>query len=426
MKRRKQRKIFLGRTAVCLIVFAVLLAACGTVLAYRFLRSPDRASGKITYTCGGAVVRTADADTAIRGGKLYVCFNDVADYLSLAVTGGHDSMKFVKTTGADTGSEGSGNEEYVTFMADSRTVEINSQTATLPEATFFWGESVWVTSDFITEYVSGLTVTRKGDTVAISRIKDESASDGKNIVYTDVAFRLKAADPIVLPETEPVSADPINVEFSTDLSAYEEYMNPENSDEYLTLVNSENLLAADYIPPDLTQIVNTRQDGREAQQMRLAAEKSLEALFIEMKAAGYSDVSVTSGYRSYDYQQTLFATYTQNEMSRDPSLTQEAAEAIVVTYSSRPGTSEHQSGLCVDMHNLPSASTEFKDEPAYKWLCENAWKFGFILRYPEAKTDITKISYEPWHWRFVGRTNARKIWEGSMCLEEFIAANAQN
>ena len=91
------------------------------------------------------------------------------------------------------------------------------------------------------------------------------------------------------------------------------------------------------------------------------------------------------------------------------------------TYSARPGESEHQTGLSCDLHNLSQASTEFKDQPVYGWLSENAWKFGFILRFPEDKTEITGYSFEPWHYRFVGRRVAWQIKNAGQCLEEYLA-----
>ena len=72
------------------------------------------------------------------------------------------------------------------------------------------------------------------------------------------------------------------------------------------------------------------------------------------------------------------------------------------------------------MHNLASADKLFAKEEAYTWLRENAHKFGFILRFPEDKTDITKIDFEPWHYRYVGRYHATKIYEAGMCLEEYV------
>ena len=225
--------------------------------------------------------------------------------------------------------------------------------------------------------------------------------------------------------TEPVEQAP---SFTADLSAYEEYMNPTDRDAYLTLVNATHPLASDFIPADLTDLVNTRGDGRATQKMSLYAAKALEALFIEAKAenqltvnpkSGYP-LSVMSAYRSYAYQSSLFSHYTDNEMARNPALTREQAEAITVTYSNRPGTSEHQLGLCVDMHDLSGADVSFKNSASYPWLSENAWKFGFILRYPEDKVSETAVSFEPWHYRYVGRYHAKKIHDAGLCLEEYI------
>ena len=97
------------------------------------------------------------------------------------------------------------------------------------------------------------------------------------------------------------------------------------------------------------------------------------------------------------------------------------AEKVVATYSNRPGTSEHQLGLSVDMHTLSSAGQAFKNEKEAKWLAENSYKFGFILRYPEHKMEETGgIIYEPWHFRYVGRYHAKKMYDMDMCLEEYV------
>ena len=206
--------------------------------------------------------------------------------------------------------------------------------------------------------------------------------------------------------------------FSTDLSAYEQYMNPADRDAYLILANKQTELGEDYIPENLVYIANTRQDGRETAQMVECAAKALEALYIEMYAAGYTDVSVTSAYRSYADQKWIFdGFYNQNLAA---GYDEETALAMVLSDTAAPGTSEHQTGLCCDMHNNPSATTEFKNDPAYKWLTDNAWKFGFILRYPEDKADITGYTFEPWHYRFVGRFHAARIHAMGICFEEYL------
>jgi hypothetical protein len=100
--------------------------------------------------------------------------------------------------------------------------------------------------------------------------------------------------------------------------------------------------------------------------------------------------------------------------------TEAETEKHVLTYSTKPGTSEHQSGLCCDMHNLPSAMQSFANTEAYKWLYKHCADFGFILRYPQSKEDITEINFEPWHFRFVGRYHAQKIMESGLSLEEYV------
>ncbi len=225
-------------------------------------------------------------------------------------------------------------------------------------------------------------------------------------------------------QTEPVTEDrfpavPETVSFRADLSAYETYMNPEDRDGYLILVNPDHPLDGSYAPSDLTDVANPRYSP--AAQLRNTAALALKALFLEMAANGFTDVTVTSGYRSYQSQSQYFEYYVSNEMSANPSLTRAQAEAIVVTYSCRAGTSEHQTGLACDMHNLTSADVSFARQPVAQWLAENAWKCGFILRFPEDKTDVTGISYEPWHFRFVGREHAYRIHEMGLCLEEYVA-----
>lgn len=210
--------------------------------------------------------------------------------------------------------------------------------------------------------------------------------------------------------------DPV---FLTDLSSYEEYMNPQERDAYLLLVNPTHLLTKDDIPDDLIEVIDTRKD-RSPEKMRLYPAKALEAMFIELRANGYTDVSVTSAYRSYNTQNYLYNLYTENEMNENPSLTREDAEKIVSTYSARPGTSEHQSGLCADLHNLPYADVAFAEEEAAQWLAENCWKFGFIVRFPLGKEEITTYNYEPWHFRYVGRYHAYQIDQSNLCLEEYL------
>lgn len=205
--------------------------------------------------------------------------------------------------------------------------------------------------------------------------------------------------------------------YRIDISPYLQYIEPE-TDDYLFLVNPTHTLASDYVPDDLVDCGITRKDGRKTQMLRAVAAKALEAMMKEAELDGVTNVTATSAYRSYEYQDYLFNLYCEQNQSKFK--TREECEKYVLTFSTKPGTSEHQSGLCLDMHNQPSAEVTFAKTPEAKWLAENCWRFGFILRYPEDKTDITGITYEPWHFRFVGREYATQMHEKNMCLEEYI------
>jgi D-alanyl-D-alanine carboxypeptidase len=159
-------------------------------------------------------------------------------------------------------------------------------------------------------------------------------------------------------------------------------------------------------------------------QLEETAEKALEAMFAEMRAAGYNDIFVSSGYRSYSKQSVLFNTYINKEMEADKSLTRAQAIEKVKKYSAVAGTSEHQSGLCVDLisSSMKDLDLTFAQNPAFKWLKENAYKFGFILRYPDDKVTTTGYNFEPWHFRFVGQYHAAAMRQSGLCLEEYVYA----
>ena len=222
------------------------------------------------------------------------------------------------------------------------------------------------------------------------------------------------------PDTsEPDTSEPeYTYTYVTDVSDYMWAIEPEDRDGFLILLNPDNTLPASYVPEDLVDVRFTRDDGRATQMMVREAEAALFAFLTEAAACGYGDVSVTSAYRSYTYQSQLFENKVSQYIDRYP--TREEAEEKAATIVARPGTSEHQTGLAADMHNMASAEQSFGETEAAKWLAANAYKFGFILRYEEDKQDITKIIYEPWHFRYVGRYHATRIYESGMCFEEYL------
>lgn len=428
-KRQHAWKVFCGRAVLFGIIFAILAAAFAVGFWIHFNKTnEEKEPTTVRYTYGGAEGTALDDTLAYQNGVLYVDFTETASYLGMTPVGGADFMRFILVTEETGDSAGSGNEEDVIFYADSDLATVNGQRVRLDEKTVLYGDHYLVPASFIAEYMNGVSVTEEKNRVQIARTYTDSVADALSFTLKRAAVveplpedtEIGAVEPV--DTTQPIEQNEpdITVSFQSDLSAYEEYMNPADRDAYLILVNSTHSIDENYLPDDLTALVDTRKDGRNTQKMAKTAAMALEAMFIEMRACGYTDVSVTSAYRSYSYQSQLFNMYTDNEMAKNPSLTRAEAEAITVTYSNRPGTSEHQTGLCCDMHNLSSADQAFAKKEAYTWLKENAWKFGFIIRYPEDKQDITKVSFEPWHYRFVGRYHAKAMKDSGMCLEEYV------
>ncbi len=133
----------------------------------------------------------------------------------------------------------------------------------------------------------------------------------------------------------------------------------------------------------------------------------LENLLDEFKAQkGISDVVIISGFRTQEKQQQLY--------DDDLAKTGKDYSELVA----KPGYSEHQTGFAVDL--TTSTTWDYDGQGDYKWIDENCWKYGFILRYPENKTDVTQIRYEPWHYRYVGRPHAYYMYMNKICMEEYI------
>lgn len=145
----------------------------------------------------------------------------------------------------------------------------------------------------------------------------------------------------------------------------------------------------------------------------------LNAMLIDCRAAGLQPI-VCSAYRDYAYQNRLY----QNKIARlcAAGYDQVTAQKEAGRWVAIPGTSEHQTGLALDIVSRDYQLLDEKqaDTAEQQWFMEHSWKYGFILRYPENKTEITGIGYEPWHYRYVGREAAAVIYESGQCLEEYL------
>ncbi len=122
-------------------------------------------------------------------------------------------------------------------------------------------------------------------------------------------------------------------------------------------------------------------------------------------AAKGLSIYISSGYRSYSYQENLYNRYVRRD-----------GKALADTYSARPGHSEHQTGLAIDLNTV---TRSFGNTKEGKWVAAHCHEYGFIIRYPEGKSHITGYSYEPWHLRYVGVETAKRITESGLCLEEY-------
>ncbi|MCL2539416.1 MAG: D-alanyl-D-alanine carboxypeptidase family protein [Oscillospiraceae bacterium] len=174
------------------------------------------------------------------------------------------------------------------------------------------------------------------------------------------------------------------------------------------LVNRSNYIPDDY-DPDLVPIAGDNHLNRRA----------AEALGDMFDAAAADGISlwIVSAYRSNESQTRNFNNRKAQHMAEGK--TEEEAYELTAAVIAVPGTSEHTLGLAVDINSL---SVSFEDTAAFEWLIENCADYGFILRYAKDKTDKTGITFEPWHYRYVGSNHARRIMDSGVCLEEYLDA----
>ena len=182
----------------------------------------------------------------------------------------------------------------------------------------------------------------------------------------------------------------------------------------LVLVNPWNPVPENY-EPELTYL-------RNGQAVDSRCYPELQQMMDDCRAAGF-DPLICASYRTMEKQEALFEDK-EARLIREgcPENEVEAEAAKVVAY---PGTSEHQLGLALDIVDVScqQLDTEQENTPVQQWLLKNSWKYGFVLRYPADKSDITGIIYEPWHYRYVGKEAAAEMYENKLCLEEYLGIN---
>lgn len=200
-----------------------------------------------------------------------------------------------------------------------------------------------------------------------------------------------------------------DVNMDLDKEPYEDMKKATNLNSINILVNKHNYLTEDYVPENLENI----NSSYALSNMKMVSEAKNAFENLSKDAAKQNlKVIAMSTYRSYEYQVDLYNRYVKTDGK-------EAAD----TYSGRPGNSEHQTGLAVDVYNVKETYTNFEKTKEYTWMQDNAYKYGFILRFPKDKENETGYEFESWHYRYVGLEAAKYIKEHNISFEEYYATN---
>lgn len=212
-------------------------------------------------------------------------------------------------------------------------------------------------------------------------------------------------------ERESEKAEKLN-ENGTDFSSedveksYDFFDWNKSCDYEMMVINKDNFVSDD---------INVKTKNCRGKEISAVACDDLESMISDAKKDGIV-LWISSGYRDINYQKKLFNRQVEREKSK-AVLTQEEAEKRAERVVARPKASEHNTGLAVDFNGV---SDDFYKTKEYKWLMDNAHKYGFIERYQKKWKEYTGVIYEPWHFRYVGKENAPKIKDSGLCLEEYV------
>lgn len=177
---------------------------------------------------------------------------------------------------------------------------------------------------------------------------------------------------------------------------------------YLVLVNLDYPLIVEFNDSEFSQVfasVPTLPVGMQDMYLHPTALMAVEEMFNSARVDDIGPLSVTSAFRDYEHQQELY-----DILSDEGNF----------SYVQPPGYSEHHTGLAVDIGSAGVSGSTFGSSPQGRWLADNSYRFGFILRYPEGAEPITGINYEPWHFRYVGKVHSQYIYENNLVFEEYI------
>ncbi len=244
-----------------------------------------------------------------------------------------------------------------------------------------------------------------GDTTPKIKLYDRNQTESSSENQEE-----QTAEPQTEPQTEPASEEPQAVPETKAAEKKPATVIPITDAEKwnLAIINTKYPLPDSYAPT-LSNAINGS---------NIQLDSKVSEHYAEMYAAAKLSGCVLtpySGYHTYALQETTYNRkvnfYVNKGMSAEEANQKASAQVLPA------GCSEHNAGLSMD---IVSASSDFINTKEYKWLCENAHNYGFILRYPEDKTSITGMNFEPWHWRYVGTQAAKEMKEKNQCLEEYL------
>lgn len=326
----------------------------------------------------------------VADGNIFVPVGEISDLLGMKVAW-IDSTRTVKLTFRNT---------YADIRLGSNVAVINGSQVPLDMPVKVMGGKTYIPLQFVSEYLDGISVDWN---LAPKMIRMGGTFNGfvnKPIegfinLYNWAGKVIKS-----IPENKVPG-------LNTGLPSLQSNVKlPEN----LLLVNRSNPVPKNYVPKTLKKYKNT------SVMMDSDALKALEEMMAAVSKARIGALWVSSGYRSYNIQQMLY-----NKKVRECRSQYNAkAEDYAATIVARPGESEHQTGLAIDISNNGKLLFSFGNTVQGKWLKENAYKFGYVIRYETSKFRVTGVQNEPWHLRFVGKRHARIMHDKNLCLEEYV------
>lgn len=414
-KKNKATVFFVFMTIILLLAIIVTVSV---VLIIRAQGGPSKANYEVTV--GDEDPYKLNYKEANKYGQFYFDLKSIAKYAGLIVSGSDGNIKFTCEDGT-----------YVRLENGESIAVVN-------------GETVKVGGK---AYVQSPTDKSPGECLLPFKFIEKLFSHKANGKAVGMVFKVDKKNKVTVHRMSYKSGETLPISFSADCFDYADTMLLSANDypdvdkttqlalstKKLIIVNKTHPLSSDAITTE--GLVSLKELGcpivsdlAEYDNKDFFDPIAALALIAMVNDAneileGDDKILVSSAYRSFSYQKGLHERYISNYMQNN-NVSEEDAEAQTLLLSAPAGKSEHHTGLCVDLVEERGANREldesFEETEAFAWLSKNAHKYGFILRYPEDKTNITKYSYEPWHYRFVGIEAAHIIYEDGITLEEFL------